>query len=118
MIIQNAVAHEDGLGPLWSTRRAFWADREAHESALQENLLSFAATKQRHVGSDPATDRYNPDLWTAEYAALSRPQQIKIQTDLFYDYMTNVTAYPAWQAWLRCAAAKDPYPVGQIRSFL
>jgi pimeloyl-ACP methyl ester carboxylesterase len=25
LIIQNAVAHEDGLGPLWKPRRDFWA---------------------------------------------------------------------------------------------
>ncbi|TGP13044.1 alpha/beta hydrolase, partial [Mesorhizobium sp. M2D.F.Ca.ET.233.01.1.1] len=24
-----------------------------------------------------------------------------IQTDLFYDYRTNLQAYPRWQAWLR-----------------
>jgi pimeloyl-ACP methyl ester carboxylesterase len=24
-----------------------------------------------------------------------------IQSDLFYDYQTNVAAYPAWQTWLR-----------------
>ena len=24
-----------------------------------------------------------------------------IQTDLFYDYRTNVASYPAWQQWLR-----------------
>jgi pimeloyl-ACP methyl ester carboxylesterase len=35
-IVQNAVAHDDGLGPLWDTRRAFWADRPAHEAALRE----------------------------------------------------------------------------------
>jgi pimeloyl-ACP methyl ester carboxylesterase len=36
-----------------------------------------------------------------EFAFLSRPGQIDIQTELFYDYRTNVTAYPTWQAWLR-----------------
>src|SRR5689334_13672387 len=30
LIIQNAVAHEEGLGALWETRRAFWADRAGH----------------------------------------------------------------------------------------
>jgi pimeloyl-ACP methyl ester carboxylesterase len=25
LIVQNAVCHEDGLGPLWETRRAFWS---------------------------------------------------------------------------------------------
>lgn len=101
LIVQNATAHEDGLGPLWNTRRAFWADRAANEPALRANFLSFAATKQRHVGTDPAIERYNPDTWTAEFAFLSRPQQAGIQTDLFYDYRTNVASYPAWQAWLR-----------------
>ena len=55
LVIQNAVAHEDGLGPLWATRRAFWADRAAHEAALRANLISFEATRQRHVGHDPDT---------------------------------------------------------------
>ncbi|MEU4563676.1 alpha/beta hydrolase [Actinoplanes sp. NPDC023936] len=101
LIIQNAVAHDSGLGPLWATRRAFWADRAAHEAALRENFLSPAATRSRHLGTDPATDRYNPDLWTDEYAFLSRPGQADIQIDLFHDYRTNVAAYPEWQRWLR-----------------
>ncbi len=101
LIIQNAVTHEDGLGPLWATRRAFWADRTAHEAALRANFLSSDATRQRHLGSDPDPSRYDPDLWTDEYAFLSRPGQAQIQSDLFYDYRTNVASYPQWQAWLR-----------------
>ncbi|VUD69879.1 Haloalkane dehalogenase [Methylobacterium symbioticum] len=101
IIVQNAVAHEDGLGPLWDTRRAFWADRPAHEAALRENILSLAATRQRHVGRDPDIAAYDPDLWTDEFAFLCRPGQDAIQTDLFYDYRTNVARYPAWQSWLR-----------------
>ena len=34
LIVQNAVCHEGGLGPLWETRRAFWSDRARHEEAL------------------------------------------------------------------------------------
>jgi pimeloyl-ACP methyl ester carboxylesterase len=101
LIVQNAVAHEDGLGPLWQTRREFWADRKAHEAALRENFFSFAATRQRHVGTSPNAENYDPDLWTDEFAFLSRPGQQDIQTDLFYDYRTNVASYAAWQDWLR-----------------
>jgi pimeloyl-ACP methyl ester carboxylesterase len=101
LIVQNAVAHNEGLGRLWGPRRAFWADRTANEAALRANFLSLAATRTRHVGSDPDVDRYDPDLWTDEYAFLSQPGQADIQTDLFYDYRTNVEAYPKWQAWLR-----------------
>jgi len=101
LIIQNAVAHNEGLGAIWETRRAFWADRTTNESALRTNLLSLATTRKRHVGNDPNVDRYDPDLWTDEFAFLSQPGQADIQSELFYDYRTNVDAYPRWQAWMR-----------------
>lgn len=101
LVIQNAVAHEDGLGPLWQKRREYWANRAPNEAALRENFLSYAATRQRHVGSNPNVENLNPDRWSDEFAFLSRPGQADIQADLFYDYRTNVASYPAWQAWLR-----------------
>jgi pimeloyl-ACP methyl ester carboxylesterase len=101
LIVQNAVAHNEGLGENWKPRRLFWKDRAAHEASLRTNLLSLAATRLRHVGSDPSVERYDPDLWTDEFAFLSKPGQAEIQSDLFYDYRTNVEAYPKWQAWMR-----------------
>ena len=101
LIVQDAVAHNTGLGENWKTRRAFWADRAANESALRSNLLSFATTKSRHAGGDPNVDRHDPDLWTDEFYFLNQPGQAEIQSDLFYDYRTNVDSYPKWQAWMR-----------------
>jgi pimeloyl-ACP methyl ester carboxylesterase len=101
LIVQDAVAHNEGLGANWATRRAFWADRPAHEDELRKNLLSLAATRTRHIGDDPNPELYDPDLWTDEYAFLNSPGQAQIQSDLFYDYRTNVDAYPKWQAWMQ-----------------
>jgi pimeloyl-ACP methyl ester carboxylesterase len=101
LIVQDAVAHNEGLGLNWKTRRAFWADRAANESALRKNLLSLATTRTRHIGSDPNIEHYDPDLWTDEFAFLTQPDQADIQSDLFYDYRTNVESYPKWQAWMR-----------------
>jgi pimeloyl-ACP methyl ester carboxylesterase len=101
LIVQNAVAHNEGLGAIWKARRAFWADRAANEKILRTNLLSLATTRTRHVGEDPNVERYDPDLWTDEFAFLNQPGQAEIQSDLFYDYRTNVDSYPKWQAWLR-----------------
>jgi pimeloyl-ACP methyl ester carboxylesterase len=101
LIVQDAVAHDEGLGANWKTRRAFWADRAANESGLRTNLLSLATTRTRHVGGDPDVERYDPDLWTDEFAFLNQPGQADIQSDLFYDYRTNVDAYPKWQGWMR-----------------
>ncbi len=101
LIVQDAVAHNEGLGANWATRRAFWADRPAYEEALRKNLLSLATTRTRHIGDDPRIELYDPDLWTDEYAFLNAPGQAQIQSDLFFDYRTNVDAYPKWQAWLQ-----------------
>jgi pimeloyl-ACP methyl ester carboxylesterase len=101
LIVQNAVIHDVGLGPLWESRRAFWADRQAHEAALRESFFSVETTRQRHVGTSPDIENYDPDLWTDELAFLSQPGQHDSQSDLFYDYRTNVASYGAWQDWLR-----------------
>jgi pimeloyl-ACP methyl ester carboxylesterase len=101
LIVQDAVAHNEGLGANWKTRRAFWADRAANESALRTNLLSLQTTRTRHVGNDPNVERYDPDLWTDEFAFLNQPGQAEIQSEIFYDYRTNVESYPKWQAWMR-----------------
>jgi len=101
IIVQNAVSHEQGLSPLWEARRKYWAD-PAHElENLKANFTSFEATRQRHIGSSPNPDRYDPDTWTDEYAFLTRPGQADIQATLFLDYPTNVASYPLWQKWLR-----------------
>jgi pimeloyl-ACP methyl ester carboxylesterase len=101
LIVQNAVSHNEGLSRSWDVRRAFWSDRAANQEALRADLLSLAAAKRRHVGGDPDVCRYDPDLWTDEFRFLSRAQQREIQTDLFYDYRTNVAAYQKWQEWLQ-----------------
>jgi len=101
LIVQDAVAHNEGLGANWNARRAFWADRAANESALRVNLLSLPTTRARHVGDDPNVERHDPDLWTDEYYFINQPGQGEIQSDLFYDYRTNVDNYPKWDAWMR-----------------
>jgi pimeloyl-ACP methyl ester carboxylesterase len=101
IIIQNAVSHEQGLSPLWDARRKYWADPVHELEALKANFTSSEATRQRHIGSSPRPERYDPDTWTDEYAFLSRPGQADIQATLFLDYRTNVASYPRWQKWLR-----------------
>lgn len=101
MIIQNALAQIEGFSPLWDVRKAYWQDRLAHEDELRANFTSLEATRQRHIGHSPHPERINPDTWTNEYAFLSWPGETQIQLDLFYDYQTNIAAYPRWQQWLR-----------------
>jgi pimeloyl-ACP methyl ester carboxylesterase len=101
MIIQNAVAHEEGLGRLQAVRKGFWADRAANEDKYRAGLASLDVARLRHVNGSPHPERYNPDLWKDEVAFLARPGEADIQSDLFYDYRNNLAAFPAWQEWLR-----------------
>lgn len=101
IIIQNAVSHEEGLGPLWDARRAYWKDRAAWEDKVITSFTSFEGARERHIGTSPHPERYDPNAWTDEYAMLSRPGGREIQADLFHDYQSNVASYPKWQAWLR-----------------
>jgi pimeloyl-ACP methyl ester carboxylesterase len=101
LIVQNAVASLEGLGPAWEIRKAFWRDRAAYEDQVIPGFTSLEGFKARHLGSSPHPERYNPDAWLDEFAAVSRPGQTQIQADLFWSYQTNVAAYPTWQAWLR-----------------
>jgi pimeloyl-ACP methyl ester carboxylesterase len=101
LVFQNGNLYEEGMGAIWQKRRAFWADRSAHEQDIVGAHLSLALTRQRHIGDDPDVEAYDPDLWQDELDYLHRPGQAQIQSDLIYDYQSNVASYPAWQAWLR-----------------
>lgn len=100
LIIQNANAYQEGLGPKWAGIEQYWADPAAHPEQL-EAFISLEGARQRHIAGSPDPERYNPDTWTDEYAMLTRPGAREIQAALLYDYRTNVAAYPRWQAWLR-----------------
>ena len=102
IVVQNAVVHNDGLDEKrWAVPRAFWADHAKYEDQFRQRLISPQGTKARHIGNSPHPERYSPDLWDDELAHLNKPGIAQIQVELFYDYRTNVAAYPAWQDYLR-----------------
>ncbi len=102
IVVQNAVAHLDGLDEKrWAGPRAYWADRAKYEEQYRQRLTSGDGAKARHLGTSPHPERYSPDLWDDEVAYLSRPGIAEIQAALFYDYQSNIAAFPAWQDYLR-----------------
>jgi pimeloyl-ACP methyl ester carboxylesterase len=101
IIIQNAVAHVEGLAPSRNFLQPFWDDRAGVESSFRTNFFALETTRGGHIGKDPNPELYDPDLWTDEKAFLDEPGQADIQSDMMYDYRTNVGAYPKWQTWMR-----------------
>ena len=101
LVIQNAVAHAEGLSEAWAIRKAFWLDRTAHEDEVRKALLSPEAARQRHLAGARCPELIDPDTWSDEFVFLTRPGMVEIQLDLVYDYRSNVAAYPQWQAYMR-----------------
>jgi len=85
--VPTEIVHQQGVMTMHRMRQGWIEER--------------TASINRVLGNDPNVERYDPDLWTDEYYFLNQPGQGDIQSDLFYDYRTNVEAYPKWQAWMR-----------------
>lgn len=101
LIIQNAVAHEEGLSEAMNEARPYWANRTPETEAPMRGLLTAETTKFQylHGASDPA--RISPDSWTHAQALLDRPGNSDIQLAMLQDYGSNLKRYPEWQEYFR-----------------
>jgi pimeloyl-ACP methyl ester carboxylesterase len=43
----------------------------------------------------------SPDSWESDDGFMRKPNGLRLNLDLFYDYRTNVELYPQWQKFLR-----------------
>ena len=102
LIIQNSNAYEVGFTAAWDgLRHAYWKQRTPEVEKQLEAFMDPATVKQIYLHGHKRPELVSPDGWTMDAALLARPNQRRIQLDLFYDYRTNVPLYPAWQAFLR-----------------
>ena len=102
LIVQDAVAHNEGLGANWKTRRAFWADRAANESALRTNLSLWLATRAHAMLGTIRTWIATTLISGPTNSIFStNPARPRFKATCSIDYRTNVDSYPKWQAWMR-----------------
>ena len=102
LIIQNTNAYEVGFTAAWDgLRNALWTNRSPE---TEEPLLGFLTretieTIYLHGAKRP--ELVSPDAWESDIAFMQRPNAVRLNLDLFYDYRTNVPLYPKWQTLLR-----------------
>ena len=102
LIIQNSNAYEVGFTAAWDgLRNALWKTRTPE---TEQPLLGFLtrdtiSTIYLHGAKRP--ELVSPDNWESDIAFMQRPNAVRLNLDLFYDYRTNVPLYPAWQTFLR-----------------
>ena len=107
LIVQNSNAYEVGFTAAWDgLRHAYWKERTPEIEKQLEAFLAPATIKQIYLHGHKKPELISPDSWIMDAALLARPNQRRIQLDLFYDYRTNVPLYPAWQGFLKTRQPK------------
>jgi pimeloyl-ACP methyl ester carboxylesterase len=102
LIIQNSNAYEVGFTAAWDgLRHAYWKARTPEAEKPLEAFVEPATVKAIYLHGHKRPELISPDNWNMDAALLARPNQRRIQMDLFYDYRKNVALYPEWQAFLK-----------------
>lgn len=101
IIFQNGNIYEKGLGKKWQACAEYWRNptpelREKYKTAFQRDTVISQYTFGTEEGS-VSPDGYSLDL----YYAATVPDYEEIQSDLIFDYQTNVALFPAFQNYLR-----------------
>lgn len=101
IVSQNGNVYKEGLGKKWEARAEYWKNptkelRESYKSAFAKETVINQYTFGAPEGS-VSPDGYSLDLY---YAATISDYAEK-QSDLIFDYQTNVALYPAFQKYLR-----------------
>jgi pimeloyl-ACP methyl ester carboxylesterase len=95
LIVQNANAHESGMGPQWSATRAFWGDPTSEREAEATGHLTFDGTRDQYVGGVPPdiAQRIDPALWEEDWRIMSLPGRLETQRALVLDYRSHVARF-------------------------
>lgn len=102
LIIQNTNAYEVGFTPAWDGfRGALWKNRSAETEKPLAAFLTHDAIKGIYLYGAKNPDLISPDNWEIDNAYMQRPNAVRVNLNLFYDYRTNVGLYPIWQEFLR-----------------
>ena len=102
LIIQNTNAYEVGFTAAWDGfRGALWKNRSEETERPLAAFLTHDAIKSIYLFGAKTPDLISPDNWESDYAFMQRPNAVRVNLNLFYDYRTNVELYAVWQEFLR-----------------
>ena len=102
LIVQDAVAHDTGLGANWKTRRAFWADRadERSRAAQKPAVARNHALAPRRRRSEPRASRSGFVVRRIRVSQPSRRNRYSKRSFLRLPHQCR-RPIPSWQAWMQ-----------------
>jgi pimeloyl-ACP methyl ester carboxylesterase len=101
LIIQNGNAYDEGLREFWDPIKKYWADPRPENRTALHTLVDAKSTRWQYENGVADHSLLDPTTWVLDQVGLDRNGNREIQMDLFYDYRTNVSLYPQFQAYFR-----------------
>jgi pimeloyl-ACP methyl ester carboxylesterase len=100
IISQNGNIYQEGLGNKWTERAEYW--KHPTEELRIKYMVAFApeTIKNQYIRGTPK-DSVAPDGYSLDIFYMSRKGMDEIQSDLIFDYQSNVRLYPEFQRYLR-----------------
>jgi pimeloyl-ACP methyl ester carboxylesterase len=102
LILQNANAHRTGLGPVWDTVLAAWADPTPENEAAATPDLTFEFIREQYVDGlpDEVAARIDGEPWVEDWRVMSLPGRMDTQQALIHDYRSHAARFDAIAEYL------------------
>jgi len=101
IVVQNANFHLEGISDALAPLATYWTDQSPAAEARVRAFLTLETTTFQYTHGIQYPERVSKDAIALNQLNLDRPGNDAIQLALFRDYASNLTLYPAWQAYLR-----------------
>lgn len=101
LVAQNGNAYEEGLQEFWVPLKKYWASGSNADREALRPATSLEGIRWQYLDGVRDPSRIDPTTWLHDNALVSRPGNVEIQLDLFYDYRTNLELYPRVHAFFR-----------------
>ncbi|MBQ5942245.1 alpha/beta fold hydrolase [Massilia sp. AB1] len=102
LIIQNANAHQSGMGPSWAATRTYWKNPTSEHEAEATSHLNFDGVRDQYLGGIPEdiARRIDAARWEEDWRIMSLPGRLALQRALVLDYRSHVARFPEIAAYL------------------
>ncbi|MEU8898726.1 alpha/beta hydrolase [Nocardia sp. NPDC048505] len=95
LVVQNGSVHEAGMTEAWDAPRRFWAARTEETTAALPVWLNFEGTRDTYLSGLPEELRelHPVESWHLDWERMSRPGNVEVHFELFYDYRRHVARF-------------------------
>lgn len=102
LIVQNANAHQTGLGPPWAATLAYWSQPNPENEAAATAHLTFEGTRDQYLAGVPSdvTTEIPSERWEEDWRVMGLPGRMDTQRALIADYARHVARFDAIAEYL------------------